>query len=107
MSDKEEEFNDFIEAYKRIPEGSADKTLDEMNTNYQKYKIRETNTTRNEIEYFTHLNYKNKTECFCDKSKTIYFYLINVQEDAEYYSRVVYVCDPFNKYRIYHTYTPK
>jgi hypothetical protein len=107
LSDKEEEFNDFIEAYKRIPEGSADKTLDEMNTNYQKYKIRETNTTRNEIEYFTHLNYKNKTECFCDKSKTIYFYLINAQEAAEFFSRVVYVCDPFNKYRIYHTYTPR
>ena len=78
-----------------------------MNTNYQKYKIRETNSSRNAIEYFTNINYKNKTKCFCNKNKKIYFYLINAREDAEFYKRVVYVCDPFNKYRIYHTYTPR
>ena len=59
MSDREKEFNDFIEGYKRIEEGSADKNLDEMNTNYQKYKIRETNTSRNEIEYFTDATFGN------------------------------------------------
>jgi len=107
LLDKEKEFDDFIEGYKKMEESSTKEDLDETNTNYQKYKIRETNTLRNEIEYFTNLNYKNKSECFCDKDKTIYFSLVDVQQDAEIYNRSIYVCDPFNKYRIYHTYTKK
>jgi len=107
MGKQKKEFDLFVASVKEMQQTDTDKDLDEVNKNYQKYKIRETNKERNEIEYFTNQNYKNKTLCFCDKGKTIYFNLIDAQEDAEFYNRKVYVCDPMNKYRIYHTYTKK
>lgn len=107
MSNKDQEFEIFLDHVKKISEVDKEDDLAEINTNYQRYKIRETNRMRNEIEYFTNQNYKTKSLCFCDKTKTIYLHLVDAIEDAEFYNRVVYVCDPLNKYRIYHTYTKK
>ena len=107
MGKQKKEFDLFVASVKEMQQTDTDKDLDEVNKNYQKYKIRETNKARNEIEYFTNQNYKNKTLCFCDKGKTIYLNLIDAQEDADFYNRKIYVCDPMNKFRIYHTYTKK
>tara|TARA_Y100001958_G_C21031490_1_gene404337 strand:- start:52 stop:375 length:324 start_codon:yes stop_codon:yes gene_type:complete len=107
MGNKDKEFDVFVAQVEKMQQIDTRKDLDEINTNYQKYKIRETNKKRKEIEYFTKQNYKNKISCFCNKGKTVYFNLTDAQEDAEFYNRKVYVCDPINKYRIYHTHSKK
>ena len=107
MSNKDQEFEIYLNHVKKIQQVDIEDNLAEINTNYRIYKIRETNQMRNEIEYFTNQNYKTKSLCFCDKTKTIYLYLVDAIEDAEFYKRAVYVCDPLNKYRVYHTYTKK
>lgn len=104
MNKNKKEFEQFISHIKNMQDDelNLEPNENEKNKNFKIYKIRESDTARKEIEYFTNINYKNKNSCFCDKDKAKYFRLVEAQEDAEIFKQTIYVCDPINIYRIYH-----